>query len=107
MIYNCVSGQSWSDVVCNTYGSMDFYGKFINENNLDPEVMPISNQAVNWDEKLVVDQSIINFINNGNIKYSTLAYTDSNTPPQPCQFCLITDDDIQIIDDNNNNIITN
>lgn len=26
---------------------------------------------------------------------------------QPCQFCLITDDDIQIIDDNNNNIITN
>jgi len=70
--YACVSGQSWSDVVLNTYQTMDMYVKFLNDNNLTPDSLPLSGQKVLWDESLVFDTTVKTQISNNGIKYATL-----------------------------------
>jgi len=70
--YNCVNGQSFSDVCMNTYGTMDYYIKLLTDNNVSPEDLPYSGQKMIWDNTLVADQSILTLISTNKIVYSTL-----------------------------------
>ena len=40
--YYAVSGQSFSDVCLNTYGTLDNYIKLLEDNNLVPDAAPYS-----------------------------------------------------------------
>ena len=79
--YNCIAGQSFSDVVLNTYGSMDYYVKGLNDNGFSPNDIPNTGQRFMWDNTLVKDESTAILINNNSVKYATL--TGFGTPEQP------------------------
>jgi len=88
--YLGIEGQSYSDIVLNTYGSLDFYAKFLDDNNLSPEDAPYSGQVFTWDETLVVNQAQTNSLLRNNIKFSTLSGIPTlnqnlppNAPPTP------------------------
>lgn len=70
--YNCVFGQSYSDVCLNTYGTMDYYVKMLNDNNLSPNDLPSTGQVVNWDETLVQNQTIRRLTDKNKIIFATL-----------------------------------
>ena len=55
--YYAVSGQSFSDVCLNTYGTLDNYIKLLEDNNLVPDAAPYSNEAIIWNESIVKDQT--------------------------------------------------
>ena len=59
------------DVCLNTYGSLDSYVKLLNDNGIEPDSFPESNQAVQWDNTLVVNQTIRTVTVKKNITYST------------------------------------
>jgi len=69
--FNCVNGSSFSDVCLNTYGSMDYYVKLLNDNNLEPDDVPFSGQAIMWDNSLVTDEGIQQQTIANNIIYAT------------------------------------
>jgi hypothetical protein len=71
LTYNCISGQSFSDVCLNTYGTLDKYVKLLEDNNNTPDTAPYSNEAVIWDENLVADQSVYSKISSAGITYAT------------------------------------
>ena len=84
--FNCVSGSSWLDVCLNTYGSLDYFVKMVNDNNITPELPPVSNQPVFWDNTLVENQSTSNTIKAKNIIFATIDFnqnyilTESGSP---------------------------
>jgi hypothetical protein len=79
MIFSCVSNSSFSDVVLNTYGSLDYYVKLLNDNGISPNDVPSSGQQVSWDENLVVNQSIQTLLTANNTIYATLFGTPNQT----------------------------
>lgn len=81
--FNCQDGQSWSNVVLNTYGTLDKYVQLLNDNNLDPEVPPVSGQQIIWDETQIVNQNTSNSIIRNKIILSTLAGIDANATNPP------------------------
>ena len=78
--FNCVYGSSFSDVCLNTYGSLDYYVKMLNDNNLEPNFMPDSGQPVQWDNSLVKDQVSLTTLVANNTIYATL--WGYGNPPQ-------------------------
>ena len=70
--YNCVNGQSLSDVCLNTYGTMNKYVKLLNDNGLSPNDVPNTGQIIMWDETQVLDQSTQSVINANKTIYATL-----------------------------------
>jgi hypothetical protein len=70
--YNCVFGQSFSDVCLNTYGTMDNYVKMLNDNGINPNDIPVTAQPVIWDETIVTNQTIQQLTNQNNIIFATL-----------------------------------
>ena len=70
--FNCASGSSFSDVCMNTYGSMDYYVKGLNNNGISPNDVPESGQAFMWDASVVNDQTLQHVTNTNNIIYATL-----------------------------------
>lgn len=70
--YNCVNGQSLSDVCLNTYGTMNKYVKMLNDNGLSPNDVPNTGQIIMWDETQVLDQSTQSVINANKTIYATL-----------------------------------
>lgn len=70
--FNTYNGQTYSDVVVNTYGSMDFYVKLLSENGLSPTDEPQSGGYVEWDTNIVKDQSIQTLITQNNIIFATM-----------------------------------
>lgn len=70
--FNCVFGSSWTDVCLNTYGSLDYYVKLLNDNGVEPNQQPYSGQPIVWDETLVQNQTISTTIRKNNIIYATL-----------------------------------
>ena len=70
--FNCVFGSSFSDVCLNTYGSLDYYVKMLNDNGIEPDQQPYSGQPIMWDETLVTDQTVLKSINKNNIIFATL-----------------------------------
>lgn len=70
--FKTYSGQTYSDVTLNTYGSMDYYVKLLNDNNLSPEDEPQSGGSVLWDTNIVVDQSIQTLVIQNNVIFATM-----------------------------------
>lgn len=71
-LFNAVAGQSIFDVCVNTYGSLDYLVKLMQDNgvaNVDAPV--ITNQAFLWDETLVSNQNIQQQIQQSNIVMAT------------------------------------
>lgn len=59
MLFNAVEGQSLIDVCLNTYGSLDYMYKLLQDNaveNIDGDV--VSGQAFVWDDSLVFNQAV-------------------------------------------------
>ena len=81
--YKCQWGQTWTDVVMNTYGTMDLYVKFMNDNVLTPNSLPYSNQSVIFDPTLLNDETTTALINNNDIVYSTGVNSAIPAQPQP------------------------
>lgn len=71
LVYNCQNGQSFSDVCLNTYGTLDDYVKLLEDNNVTPDSAPYSNEALNWDDSLVVDQTIYQKTTGSGVVYAT------------------------------------
>jgi len=91
-IFNCIDGQSFSDVCLNTYGTLDDYVKMLNDSNILPNDIPITAQPVVWDETLVQDQSVLQLTNGNGIIYSTLyGYVFSSAKPIPAAHTVYYD----------------
>jgi hypothetical protein len=70
--FNCVYGSSYSDVCLNTYGSLDYYIRLLNDNGLEPDHIPDSGLAVQWNETLVSNQVTLTTLASNNTIYATL-----------------------------------
>lgn len=70
--FNTYSGQTYSDVTLNTYGSLDYYVKLLNDNNLSPEDVPQSGGVVLWDTNNVVNQSVQTLLIENNVIFATM-----------------------------------
>ena len=70
--FKTYNGQTFSDVAVNTYGTMDYYVKLLNDNNLTPESVPVSGGEVVWDTNIVQDQSVQTLISNNNVIFATM-----------------------------------
>lgn len=79
-IFKSVDGQSLCDVCMNTYGSMDFFFKLVQDSNvLDGNQMPYTSQQFNWEKSLVIDAQILRTTTIGNIIYATSPSGNGNT----------------------------
>jgi hypothetical protein len=78
-VYKAKSGQSFTDVCLNTYGSLDYFIKLLSDNNLSPEDVPVANQEVIWDETIIADQTIYINTTKAGIVFSTMYGTNDNS----------------------------
>lgn len=78
--YNCVAGQSFTDVCLNIYGSLDYYIKMLNDNSVQPDDVPYTGQVIMYDNTLINNQSVTTTIRNNNIIYAT--FTGYGIPEQ-------------------------
>ena len=70
--YKAINGQSLLDICLNTYGSLDFLTKLIQDNGIEnANYTPFSGQSFVWDELLTVDQSVNQQSQNSGIIYAT------------------------------------
>jgi len=76
--YYAVSGQSFSDVCLNTYGTLDNYIKLLEDNNLVPDAAPYSNEAIIWNESIVKDQTTYKITTGSGEVFSTLFGQNTN-----------------------------
>lgn len=71
-VFNAIAGQSIFDVCLNTYGTLDYLYKLMQDNgfvNINTSVS--SGQPFSWDDSFVFNQALnVNYAANG-IKYST------------------------------------
>lgn len=75
-IYTAIAGQSIYDVCLQTYGSLDFLFKLLQDNSiagLNTDVL--SGQKFTWDETLVVNQQINSAFAASGINYATSTST--------------------------------
>lgn len=75
-IYTAIAGQSIYDVCLQTYGSLDFLFKLLQDNSiagLNADVL--SGQKFTWDETLVVNQQINSAFAASGINYATSSST--------------------------------
>jgi hypothetical protein len=80
MNYNGINGQTLLDVCLNTYGSLDYFYKLLQDSsvaNADQQVY--TGQPFTWDETLVVDAQILRTTTLGNIRYATANSGNGNT----------------------------
>ncbi len=74
LIIQAVEGQSIYDICLQTYGSLDYLVKLLQDNNIASiNVTPYSGQTFTWDETLATDQTISQ---NSTITYATKALTN-------------------------------
>lgn len=67
-----ISGQSLLDVCLNTYGSMDYLYKLLQDNGvLNANTAVLSGQKFTWDDSLVINQQINQSFSQSGIYYST------------------------------------
>jgi hypothetical protein len=70
--YSAINGQTLSDICMNTYGSMNYYYKLLQDNSIDSaDVLPVTGQIFQWDETLIIDTNIQKTISLNNIKFAT------------------------------------
>lgn len=70
--YNAIAGQSIYDVCLQTYGSLDYLYKLMQDNGINGlNELVLSRQAFVWDDNLVVDQQLNVAFAASATKYST------------------------------------
>jgi hypothetical protein len=80
LIFKAVNGQSLADVCMNTYGTMDYFVKLLQDNNIaNANQLPYTGQQFKWDETLVKDGLVQISTANGSIKYATSSESNNNT----------------------------
>jgi len=77
--YNATNGQSYSDVCLNTYGSMDYYVKMLNDNGASPNALPTTGVVIDWDTNLVVDQAVYNTTTKVGVTFATHQLDTNNS----------------------------
>lgn len=78
--FKAISGQTLADVCLNTYGSLDYFYKLIQDNGIaNADAIPYTGQSFVWDETLVVDALINVTTTNQNIIYATGYGSNGNT----------------------------
>jgi hypothetical protein len=78
--FYAVSGQSLPDVCMNTYGSMDYYFKLLQDNGItDADSLPSTNFPFLWDNTLVVDAQNQRTIDLTDLKFATANSGNGNT----------------------------
>lgn len=71
-IYSAIAGQSIYDVCLQTYGSLDFLYKLIQDNDIAGVNVPVlSRQQFVWDDSLVLDQQVNAAFAGTSKRYST------------------------------------
>ena len=87
-IFNAVSGQSLLDICLNTYGSLDFLYKLIQDNGvLNANTAILSGQLFTWDDSLVINQQVNRAYAASGVVYSTdvsalgSVYTSTTSTP--------------------------
>jgi hypothetical protein len=67
-------------VCLNTYGSLDFFYKLVQDSNIpNADAIPATGQQFLWDRELVVDTQVLRTTTLGNIIYATVSGTNGNT----------------------------
>ena len=80
MIYHAISGQSLHDVCMNTYGSMDYFYKLLQDSGVtDSNMVPYTGQKFTWDDTLIVDKAINRTTTLSGIRYATVHSNNNNT----------------------------
>ena len=78
--FSAVGGQSLSDVCINTYGSMDYFFKLLQDNAIEnPNALPASNGQFSWDNSLATDAQNQRTIVTNNLKFATASSGNMNT----------------------------
>lgn len=78
--FNAVSGQSLLDVCLNCYGSLDYLGKLITDNNIANLDTPVvTGMVFDYDNSLVVDQNIQRVTTLSGKIFATVPQSNSNT----------------------------
>jgi hypothetical protein len=71
-IYKAISGQSIIDVCLNTYGSIDYLYKLMQDNNVaSVNTNVYGGQKFTWDDSLVIDQGLNTAFKSTNTRYCT------------------------------------
>lgn len=102
-VFSAIDGQSLFDVCLNTYGSLDFMYKLLQDNavaSVKDEVA--TGQAFSWDDSQVINQQVNQAYAASGIFYST----SISSAEQTSESIIITEDGIEITDENGNIIIT-
>lgn len=80
MNYNGINGQTLLDVCLNTYGSLDYFYKLLQDSSVpSADAAVYSGQVFTWDQALVVDAQILRTTTLGNIRYATASSGNGNT----------------------------
>jgi hypothetical protein len=80
MKYSGINGQTLLDVCLNTYGSLDFFYKLLQDSSVPSANDPVyTGQAFTWDQNLVVDTQILRTTTLGNIRYATAISGNGST----------------------------
>lgn len=70
--YKAISGQSIFDVCLQTYGTLDYLYKLLQDNGIESVNAPvIGGQTFQWDDSLVLDQGLNTVFTNTGVRYST------------------------------------
>lgn len=78
--FNSFDGQSLFDVCLNTYGSLDYLYKLLQDSNVASINEPVkSNQQFNWDSTLIIDQAIYRTTTLTGKIFATAASNNLNT----------------------------
>lgn len=87
-VFSAISGQSLFDVCLNTYGSIDYLYKLIQDNGiLNANTAVLSGQQFTWDDSLVINQQVNQAYAASGIYYSTdvsalgSVYTSTTSTP--------------------------
>jgi len=78
--FYAIEGQSLADVCMNTYGSMDYFFKMLQDSGVQSaNEVPYTGQIFLWEKTLVVDAQVNRTTTINNIKYATASSQNGNT----------------------------
>ena len=78
--YKGINGQSLMDVCLNTYGSLDYLYKLLQDSGVSNINQPVvSQQQFTWDSDLIVDQNVNKITTLQNVIYATAANNGDGT----------------------------
>ena len=101
-LFEAIAGQSIYDVCLQTYGTLDFFYKLLQDSNvLNADAAVVSGQKFLWDDTLVQNQQVNNAFAASGIYYST----DIGQPALTILDAILTEDGFNIIQETGETII--